>query len=121
MAVWLRLHALNLRGLRSESQEITRDAPARQMIPNRSVYRNLGLESRATVRCVAGFPGLTAETFTVADLRFMLSMESGRSLPAHRVWAAESCDRARYDDVKIWQIWQIYLWARNRARPDYMR
>ena len=39
-------------------------------------YRNLGLESRATVRCVAGLPGLAAETFSVAVLRIMFSTES---------------------------------------------
>ena len=78
MAVWLRFQAQNLKGHEFQKPEFTRDAPARQnlMMADQSHYRSLGIESRATVRCVAGFPGLTAETFTVRVLRIMFSTES---------------------------------------------
>ena len=76
---------------RTSSPEIeppkeTRDGRPAQMMPNRSVYRDLGLHSRACCGCVGGFPGAPAKTFTVADFRIMLSMESGRSLSGPRLW-----------------------------------
>jgi len=106
MGLWLRFQAQNLEGTEFQKPENhARCTGAPESDDGKVISLSISwirVQSNRSVRC--GLPWTDGRDFHRA--RFANYVLNGE-LPGRR-----------YDDVKFWQIWQIYLWGRNPARSD---